>query len=157
MLHQQNLILQSSIIMTVVGKTILVCRLLAVERILVFPTSITGSPVQSRGSTCIYMITKPQLPWLQTSHISHTGLDVKKEVIQCTFLPIPGIISCTGVTGSGRITCHAHVTLMSGHVYVYYYTRLCIPGTGIGPTASVCNSMSIFSCIAAPSLSLRWT
>ena len=60
-------------------------------------------------------INEPQLPWLRTA-IYHTGLDVKMEVTQCAdaFLPIPGVISCAGVTGSGRITCHAHATLMSG-------------------------------------------
>ena len=57
-------------------------------------------------------INEPQLPWLRTA-IYHTGLDVKWKSPNThdAFLPIPGVISCTGVTGSGRITCHAHVTL----------------------------------------------
>jgi hypothetical protein len=35
----------------------------------------------------------------------HTGLDVKSSNMQDAFLPIPDVISYTGVTGSGRITC----------------------------------------------------
>ena len=48
--------------------------------------------------TCIYMY--------------HMGLDVKSESpsAQDVFLPIPGVNSCAGVTGSGRI---ANVTLMT--------------------------------------------
>ena len=38
----------------------------------------------------------------------------KSPSAQDAFLPIPGFISCAGATGSGRITCHAHVTLMTG-------------------------------------------
>ena len=45
-------------------------------------------------------------------YITAIGLDVKSEKspnAQDAFLPIPGVISCAGVTGSGRITCHAHI------------------------------------------------
>ena len=43
------------------------------------------------------------------------GLDVKQSpTAQDTFRPIPGLISCAGVTGSVGITCHARATQMAG-------------------------------------------
>ena len=33
---------------------------------------------------------------------------------QDRFRPMPGLISCAGVTGSGCITYHVYVTLLSG-------------------------------------------
>ena len=39
-----------------------------------------------------------------------SGQDVKQSPnAQDAFRPIPGLISCAGVTGSVGITCHAHV------------------------------------------------
>ena len=38
----------------------------------------------------------------------------KSPSAQDAFLPIPGFTSCAGMTRSGHITCHAHVTLMTG-------------------------------------------
>ena len=49
----------------------------------------------------------------------------KSPNAQDAFLPIPGVISCTGVTGSGRITCHGQATLMSGLKHMYTCTRRC--------------------------------
>ena len=44
-----------------------------------------------------------------------SGLDVKQSPnVQDTFQPIPGLISCAGVTGSVGITYHAHATQMAG-------------------------------------------
>ena len=34
--------------------------------------------------------------------------------VQDRIRPMPGLISCAGVTGSGRITYHTYVTLLSG-------------------------------------------
>ena len=52
------------------------------------------------------------------------GLDVNQS--QDVFLPIPGLISCAGVTGSVGVTHHAHATQMASlslhrcwHVYVH--------------------------------------
>ena len=43
------------------------------------------------------------------------GLDVKQSpMVQDAFRPIPGLISCAGVTGSVGITRHAHATQMAG-------------------------------------------
>ena len=56
------------------------------------------------------LISEPQLPWLRTA-IYHMGLDVKSKSHSVHWMPTPGFISCAGVTGSGRITCHVHVTL----------------------------------------------
>ena len=60
-------------------------------------------------------INEPQLLWLRTA-IYHAGLDVKMKVTQCA-----GRVSANTrlhqlrwVTGRGRITCHAHITLMTG-------------------------------------------
>ena len=39
--------------------------------------------------------------------------------MQDAFLPIPGVISCAGVTGSGRIL--HDVTLMTGLIDTYMY------------------------------------
>ena len=44
-----------------------------------------------------------------------SGLDVKQSPnAQDTFRPIPGLISCAGVTGSVGVTRHAHATQMAG-------------------------------------------
>ena len=43
------------------------------------------------------------------------GLDVNQSLnAQDTFQPIPGLISCVGVTGSVGATCHVHATQMAG-------------------------------------------
>ena len=43
------------------------------------------------------------------------GLDVKQSPnVQDTFWPVPGLISCAGVTGSVGITRHAHATQIAG-------------------------------------------
>jgi len=44
-----------------------------------------------------------------------SGLDDKQSPnAQDVFQPIPGLISCAGVTGSVGITCHARATQMAG-------------------------------------------
>ena len=44
-----------------------------------------------------------------------SGLDVNQSLnAQDVFRPIPGLISCTGVTGSVGATHHAHTTQMAG-------------------------------------------
>ena len=44
-----------------------------------------------------------------------SGLDVKQSPdVQDVFQPIPGLISCAGVTGSVGITCHARATQIAG-------------------------------------------
>ena len=46
------------------------------------------------------------------------GLDVNQSPdVQDAFRPIPGLISCTGATGSVGVTCHAHATQMAGLKY----------------------------------------
>ena len=45
-------------------------------------------------------------------------LDVNQSPdAQDVFRPIPGLISCTGATGSVGVTCHAHATQMAGLKY----------------------------------------
>ena len=39
---------------------------------------------------------------------------MKSPSAQDRFRPMPGLISCAGVTGSGCITYHAYATLLSG-------------------------------------------
>ena len=41
-------------------------------------------------------------------------LGMKSLNAQDQFRPMPGLISCAGVTRSGRITYHAYITLLSG-------------------------------------------
>ena len=60
------------------------------------------------------------------------SLDVKQSPnVQDAFWPIPGLISCAGVTGSVGITCHARATQMaglkSGLRYMYITPWLNIP------------------------------
>ena len=44
-----------------------------------------------------------------------SGLDVNQTLnAQDMFWPIPGLIGCTGVTGSVGATYHAHATQMAG-------------------------------------------
>ena len=81
--------------------------------------------------TCMYMSKSMNHNSLGCEQpcIYHRGLNVKMANVHDAFLPIPGIISCAGVTGSGCITCHAHVTLMSGfknlHVHcTCHYNKL---------------------------------
>ena len=46
------------------------------------------------------------------------GLDVNQSPdAQGAFWPMPGLISCTGATGSVGVTCHAHATQMAGLKY----------------------------------------
>ena len=72
------------------------------------------------------LIDEPQLSW---PAIHHTGLDVKSESHPvCRILPIPGFISCAGVTRrTGCITCRVHVKLMTGlnknSVAIWYYAQ----------------------------------
>jgi len=50
-----------------------------------------------------------------------SGLDVKQSLnVQDPFRPIPGLISCAGVTGSVGITCHAHATQTAGPIVAVY-------------------------------------
>ena len=39
---------------------------------------------------------------------------MKSPSVQDRFRPMPGVISCAGVTRSGLITYHAYITLLSG-------------------------------------------
>ena len=50
---------------------------------------------------------------------------MKSPNAQDWFRPMPGLISCAGVTGSGHITYHAYATLLSGICYVYHQILSC--------------------------------
>ena len=64
---------------------------------------------------------EPQLPQLQTAIYMHLG--VKNESRPVCGMPIPGFISYTGVTRSGHITCHVHITLMTGLKDVHNFNQ----------------------------------
>ena len=44
----------------------------------------------------------------------HEHVTMQSLIAQDTFRLIPGLISCTGVTGSVGVTCHTHATQMAG-------------------------------------------
>ena len=75
---------------------------------------------------CIYIHNlEPQLPWLRTAILYHTALDVKNKSHPVRRTPMPGFISCAEVTGSRRITCYAHITLMTGLKNAHTCTCTC--------------------------------
>ena len=73
------------------------------------------------------LISEPQLQWLLTA-LYHTSLHVKIKVTHAhdTFLQILSFIGSAELTRSEHITCHAHMTLMTGlrdaHTYKLSYS-----------------------------------
>ena len=75
-----------------------------------------------------------------------SDLDVNQSlIVQDMFQPIPGLISCVGVTGSVGITCHAHATQMAG-----LRSPLMPAATRYVPVQETCtkNMANMFSCIS---------
>ena len=73
----------------------------------------TPANIETTGHTCtcIY-INRTTPPLAANGYMYKPTLDVMKSPsAQDRFRPMPGLISCAGVTGSGCITYHAYVQL----------------------------------------------